>query len=500
MGFGGGGARVWVASTVAHTRVSIFRRLHGVWGRGGGLAWQTLKLSTPPSPMITAMASTSVVVPGLLALILALMIVALFVVSFCKRSALSHPCSAVFYSALFYSAEYSDLLACLAIFVVLPLEISKLLRSSEIEITTDQVGWAALNGTSGGACERGCVLGMCNDTACVGCGMCQPLPTVQRCPSLDTRQCAMGRPVLTIDCPALNASSPLLLVCALHGLLCMCGLTHTLSSLAKNRHAFRTHGFYVFVEAQRCGAWFQRFLRGFIIIVTLELVAALYFATQITHSSKADLATRGYEICGALLAIALDLASHKRCRAHALCPAPVESAVRLAVPFYWRAFSVLAAIDRALLASQLTSKTSSLDRLLADGNKAERRTELVEALTAHLRACHSPCADSAACTHRAITWRTMHARAGSKGGANSPNAPGGSSLPEQVASAERQLPGQKLALTCMDGQGALQSSTEDAPNPDTKETVHDQRPGPGSTCSRWPTVERVLSSSCGAHI
>ena len=292
--------------------------------------------------------SDSRFLPAVLMTILGVIFTAACILSCCRRGLCAG--QVVF----FYMSEYSDLLASLAVFVVLPAEISKLLRQRELDTSAETWGWTELEASSF-ACESWCGPMSCNQSDCFGCGLCNVSlgQATSRCPALQVERCALGAPEIVVDCPELTTNVPLP-VYILHTFVSSLGVVHVLSSLVTNPRPFRSYGFYAFVAWRRRGRWFQRYLRAFVSLLALELCASVVLATLGNgHNGHADRTVRVYEICGVMLAILVDLASQWERGGDAPSAPALACPVQLALPCYTRASTAMANVDHAMLVSLL---------------------------------------------------------------------------------------------------------------------------------------------------
>ena len=353
-------------------------------------------------------------VPAVLVSILGLMLASITASSCCRRRS----CRDGLWGAAHTVCEHADLLASLAVFVVLPAEISKYLRQTEVDISTSSVGWMELSSVSA-PCERSCRPSTCNMTECAGCGLCTSSSAPPSAPQLHTMTCSMGQPSMAIDCPALTASAPLLLVCTLHAAFALFGTLFVLTSQWANRRPLRSYGFYAFVESRRRGVWFQRFLRIFALVVAFELLAGLFLATYLVLApgvSQQDAAARIYEVGCAMVAILADVMSQwAGGDAHVAPPRALCCEVRLAMPLSRRASAVLSAVERAYLAAELAASSTDLDAMLEGGANGNGCTALRGALAESLqpgaggRSRHRPhggrCGSKLTCVARQLSGR-----------------------------------------------------------------------------------------------
>jgi hypothetical protein len=272
-------------------------------------------------------------------------------------------------TAIYYIFEYGDLLTSLAVFVLLPPQISALLVRMEFDGRTGIVGLAHLN-HSAPRCERGCVMQHCNTSACGGCGMCQS--SEHSCQSFDIEfRCQIGNANVIVDCPGTSTVSGGLLPTYIgHALLAAGGVVHVVSSLQANRQPIRSYGFYAFAALRRHGKWFQRYVKLLVMVLTIELIATLLLASFITEDAHAS-ASRAFEVACVICAILADLASQldpgDRPRGVPRCHVP------LAVPLRRRAHAVLASVDRAYLLWQLRGDMEPLKKLLGGPTKDKGR-------------------------------------------------------------------------------------------------------------------------------
>ena len=297
--------------------------------------------------------SDSRFLPSVLMTILGAIFIAAYLLSCCRRGP-SRSSLIVF----FYMSEYSDLLASLAVFVILPAEISKLLRQKELDTSAEEWGWTELE-RSTSACEAWCRPTSCNHTDCAGCGLCNVSmgEAASQCPKLQVERCAFGSPEIVVDCPELTTNVPLP-VYILHALMSSVGVVHVLSSLVTNPQQFRSYGFYAFVVWRRRGRWFQYYLRAFVLLLALELIASILLAAGNGGNSHADRSVRVYEICGVMLAILVDLASQCEKSGDAPSTQTLACSVGLALPCYMRASTAMSTIDHAMLSFFLNQSDS----------------------------------------------------------------------------------------------------------------------------------------------
>ena len=323
-----------------------------------------------------SVASSSIFLPAALTSILLLISVGALLLACCKQW------SCAVKLAIYYACEHAGLFSALAVFVVLPAEISKLLREEEIDIGATSVGWAALNHTLPlhMSCSAQCRPGLCNVSTCFGCGFCFASGRAPDCPPFETRQCATGTPELVIDCPGLTASGPLLVVYAVHAALSFIGIVKIGVDLAANDRPFRTHGFYTFAEARRHDKWFQRYIRFLTLVMGAEMIATGILGALIAEDGMKR-ASRLYELFAVIVVLLIDFRMQWR---SGPSPAAPPCPIRLTCPFYTKASDILARADRAYLTLTLTEATSPIDQLLG-GPWPEARAALCKALTARLQ-------------------------------------------------------------------------------------------------------------------